>query len=486
MSDHKHFNWIILIAVIIAFLGGMTVLFPAGSASSAAGSKPEPTPSIPESFTKLASDASPAVVNIRTVKTMEGRDVFREFFGQQPGDEQNPFDEFFNRFFGNQPPREFKQRSLGSGFILNKEGYIVTNNHVIQNADQIQVKLKNGKEYDAKVIGGDDYTDIALIKIAAEKGHPQLNFGDSGKLEIGQWVVAIGNPFGLENTVTAGIVSAKGRVIGAGPYDDFIQTDASINPGNSGGPLLNMAGEVIGINTAIVAGGEGIGFAIPSAMASNIITQLMKTGKVTRGWIGVGIQELTEDLKKYYNVAGGVLVTQVFSGEPADKAGIKPNDIIVSVNGKNVTAPRELSQLVAGIHPGQKVELEIIRGGKTETVDVKVTQRQEEQPTEMPGEQPPEPQADVIGLEVSKITDKMAQTYNLESTKGVIVTAVAGKSKAFEAGFTEGDIIREINHQPVQSVQDYRKIVTSAKTGETLNFYVIRPNQGVQIIKVVK
>jgi len=496
MFNPKRFRWIVLIAVVVALLGGGAILFPVGNASSAAGAKPGAAPMIPANFTELARQASPAVVNIRTVQTVNGAgDAFRHFFGGpqqqqpgQPGQPQTPFDEFFERFFGDQAPREFKQRSLGSGFILNKDGYIVTNNHVIQNAEEIQVKLKNGKEYDAKLIGSDPYTDIALIKIESEEDLPRLDIGDSKELDIGQWVVAIGNPFGLEHTVTAGIVSAKGRVIGAGPYDDFIQTDASINPGNSGGPLINMAGEVVGINTAIVAGGAGIGFAIPSAMASDIITQLMKTGEVTRGWIGVGIQDLTADLKDYYNVSGGVLITQVFPGEPAAKAGIQPNDVIVSVNGKNVNAPRELSQMIAGIEPGKKVRLEIVRGGKEKTVNVTITQRQEEEAvTGMPQQEAPPPEVkDALGLETTNITEEIARQYELESTRGVIITGVEPGSKGFEAGFTQGDIIREINHKPVGSVEDYRKIVNGAKAGETLYFYVMRPYQGIQIIKVTK
>ncbi|MEZ4579958.1 MAG: trypsin-like peptidase domain-containing protein, partial [Desulfobacterales bacterium] len=228
---------------------------------------------------------------------------------------------------------------------MDKDGYIITNNHVIEGADEIQVKLKDGKEYPAEIIGKDPSTDLALIKIAAESDLPVLPMGDSDKLEIGQWVLAIGSPFGLEQTVTAGIISAKGRVIGAGPYDDFIQTDASINPGNSGGPLINMAGEVVGINTAIVAGGDGIGFAIPVNVATDVFAQLKASGEVTRGWLGVAIQDLDAELKEYYGVESGVLVAEAFDGDPAAEAGIKAKDIIMSVNGKNVDSSRDLTRL---------------------------------------------------------------------------------------------------------------------------------------------
>ncbi len=237
----------------------------------------------PESFSRLAEMASPAVVNIRVEKTIKSRGPSTRQFHRDPWGREGPFKDFFERFFGEETPREFKQPSVGSGFIIDKNGYVVTNNHVIENADKIRVKLDDDHEFDAEVVGRDPNTDIALLKVESDKDLPFIKLGDSRKLKIGQWVVAIGSPFGLERTVTAGIVSAKGRVIGSGPYDDFIQTDASINPGNSGGPLLNMDGEVVGINTAIIASGSGIGFAIPISLAEGIIAQLKSEGQVTRG-----------------------------------------------------------------------------------------------------------------------------------------------------------------------------------------------------------
>ena len=307
----------------------------------------------------MPKKSSPSVVNIRTVKiTKEGGRVYRDFY-KGPFDKDDPMRDFFDRFFEQDPHREYKQRSLGSGFIIDKEGFIVTNNHVVENADEITVQLKNGKEFDAKIIGRDPNTDIALIKIKPIEDLPFLELGDSTGLKVGQWVMAIGNPFGLEHTVTAGIVSAKGRVIGSGPYDDFIQTDASINPGNSGGPLLDMQGRVVGINTAIVAGGQGIGFAIPVNLAKGIIDQLKIHGEVTRGWLGVSVQPLNQELGEYYGIKDGkgVLVTNVFPGDPADQSGIKPKDVIVAVNGKKIETPRDLTGIIADIQVGDAAKI---------------------------------------------------------------------------------------------------------------------------------
>ena len=248
------------------------------------------------------------------------------------------------------PRRSSSREASGQGFIISKDGYIFTNNHVIEKADKIKVRLSSGKEYDATVKGRDPRTDLALIKINPDNSLPTVSLGDSDRLRVGDWVMAIGNPFGLDHTVTAGIVSAKGRVIGAGPYDNFIQTDASINPGNSGGPLFNMAGEVVGINTAIVAQAQGIGFAIPVNMAKEIIEDLKAKGKVTRGWLGVSVQDITEDLAKSMKLKdrSGALVTEVFEGDPADKAGIKQGDIIIEVDGKKVKDTHELLQVGRG------------------------------------------------------------------------------------------------------------------------------------------
>jgi serine protease Do len=446
---------------------------------------------VPASFTDLAKQTSPSVVNISTVKTIKSQSrVFHHFFGppQGPQGQEDPFEQFFKHF--NIPPGDFKQNSLGSGFIIDSEGYIITNNHVIADADEIKVKLKDGKEFGAEIIGKDPTTDIALLKIKPAKNLPALTLGDSSDLEVGQWVVAIGNPFGLEDTVTAGIVSAKGRVIGAGPYDDFIQTDASINPGNSGGPLLNLNGEVVGINTAIIAGGGGgIGFAIPINMAKDVITQLKKSGSVSRGWLGVAIQDLDEELKNYYKVDSGVLVSEVFADDPADKAGIKANDIIVSVNGTQVNSSRELSRLIAAVPVGEKAEIKINRKGEMMTKKIAVAKRDETKLAAMgQGDegQESEQASGPLGLQVSNITPDIAKQLQLKNTDGVIVMDVDPDSKAGQAGFARGDIIKEINHKPVKNIDEFTKIIDGVKQGETLEFLVKDANKGLNVIKLAK
>lgn len=441
---------------------------------------------IPDNFTDLAKTCSPAVVNISTVKTLSGRSgrVFQHFFGG-PEDQENPFGPFSHDFFNNMPKQEFKQNSLGSGFIVDKQGFILTNNHVVSDADQIEVKLEDGKTYPAEIIGTDASTDLALIKIKSDHDLPALKLGDSDKLEIGHWVVAIGNPFGLEQTVTAGIVSAKGRVIGAGPYDDFIQTDASINPGNSGGPLINMDGDVVGINTAIVAGGAGIGFAIPSNMAKEVISQLKNTGEVTRGWIGVGIQDLDSQLKEYYGIDQGVLVTEVFPGDPADKAGIKSNDIIVSINGKPVESGRELSREISALSIGDKAEIRINRDGKPKSLEVTISKRKESvqvasnKPTQYRSE-------DELGIEISDITPDMVQQFQLSHVKGVIVVDVQPDSQGDKAGIMNGDIIVEINHQPVGNISEYKKLISNVEKGDLIQLYIKRAENGYIVIKLTK
>lgn len=480
---------IMIISVLV--ITGLMMMGPGQYVTSAAGAKPGKADFVPQSFTELAENASPSVVNIRTVKTVEdGGRVFRHFFqgphGQQsPRGQNDMFDQFFKKFF-DEDPREFKQKSLGSGFILDKDGYIVTNHHVIKDADEIQVKLKNGNEYDAEIKGADPSTDLALIKIKADEELPTLKLGNSENLKIGQWIVAIGNPFGLEHTVTAGIVSAKGRVIGAGPYDDFIQTDASINPGNSGGPLINMEGEVVGISTAIVAGGNGIGFAIPISMAKDIISQLKQTGEVTRGWLGVGIQDLDSELQEYYDVDTGVLVTQVFSGDPADKAGIKPQDVILSVNGQSVDSARELSKAVADLSVGEEAKIKINRRGKVKTIKVKIAKRDESKiASSMQGESHGKA-GDELGIEVSDITPDMAERFNLANREGVIVANVAADSKAGQAGIRKGDIIKEINHQTIESASDYERVIGEVEAGGTLQFYIKRAQRGYVVIKMTK
>ncbi|MGD9058651.1 MAG: Do family serine endopeptidase [Desulfobacterales bacterium] len=439
----------------------------------------------PASFNRLAVMVSPAVVNIRTVKTIKGGGpVFRQF-QRDPWGKEGPFKEFFERFFGDEMQREFKQPSLGSGFIIDQAGYVVTNNHVIEDADQIKVKLKDESEFDATIVGRDPNTDIALLKIEAEKKFATVKLGDSDALQVGQWVVAIGSPFGLEQTVTAGIVSAKGRVIGSGPYDDFIQTDASINPGNSGGPLLNMQGEVVGINTAIVASGQGIGFAIPINLARDIIVALKDEGEVTRGWLGVAIQDLSPEMAEYYNIESkkGVFVADVFEGDPADQAGIQPKDIIIAVNGEKIKTSRQLTGIIAKIPVNDSAKIKILRNGKEKSVNVKIAKRPEERLASR-GRSPE--QAQEFGIRVSDLTPEIAQRFNIDESVGVIVTQVESGSKGDGADVRVGDIIKEINRQPVQNTTEYKSLLREIESGETVNLFIRRKNAGFLVAKLVK
>ncbi|MBI4841225.1 MAG: Do family serine endopeptidase, partial [candidate division NC10 bacterium] len=341
----------------------------------------------PASFADVADKLAPSVVNIRVTKvervTGPGLMGPEGEFGQD-----SPFAPFFDRFFREMPrsPREFRQQAAGSGFIISKDGLIVTNNHVVEGAKEVTVTLASKEEYPAKVIGRDPKTDIALVKIVPKGTLPVAALGDSDHLRVGDWVVAVGNPFGLNNTVTAGIVSAKGRVIGAGPYDDFIQTDASINPGNSGGPLFNLQGEVVGINTAIIPNGQGIGFAVPVNLAKGLLPQLEAKGEVIRGYLGVNIQALTPELVKSLNLKDkkGALVADVTKGSPADAAGIKRGDVIIGFDGKEIAEMHSLPPLVAATPIGKEVPVTILRTGAEQTLRVTVGRMPGER-GEMPG-----------------------------------------------------------------------------------------------------
>lgn len=441
------------------------------------GEKTEMPQLEPNSFVKLAKDLNPVVVNISTTQIIKQKPMvpFPEF--------RSPFEDFFGdefKFFGESPEREFKRQSLGSGFIINKEGYILTNNHVVENAEEIIVTLsdKKEKEYKAKVIGKDARLDVALIKVDANGDLPVANLGDSDKLEIGEWVVAIGNPFGLSHTVTAGIVSAKGRVIGAGPYDNFIQTDAAINPGNSGGPLFNLKGEVIGINTAIIAGGQGVGFATPINMAKDILLQLKEKGKVTRGWIGVSIQEVTPDLAQSFGLKDkqGALVSSVNKDEPADKGGIKAGDIIVEFDGKAITEVSDLPRTVATTAPGKTVKVKIIRDGKEKFLTVTIGKMKEDGEEEVAagGEKEDLTPEKKLGFSVQSITPDIARRLDLKDTDGVVVTAVKPDSPAAATGLKSGDIIKEVNKKEIKGIKEYKEAMKTASKADTVLFRIVR------------
>jgi serine protease Do len=362
---------------------------------------------------------------------------------------------------------------------------VVTNNHVIENADDIQVILKDEKVYEAKIVGRDPNTDIALIKIQSDDNFAVVEIGDSDTLEIGQWVVAIGNPFGLENTVTAGIVSAKGRILESGPYDDFIQTDASINPGNSGGPLLNMDGEVIGINTMIFAGGHGIGFAIPVNLAKNVVAQLKESGAVTRGWLGVSIQDVPNDLAEYFDIKEqkGALVADVVPGDPADMAGIQPKDIIVAVNGQKVEDSRELLRLVAGLNVGETAAVKVLRDGKLKNFEVTVAKRTDALPKVSKA---PENSNSELGIQVADLASDTARRFDASDTEGVILVGIKSGSRGENAGLQVGDVIKGINREDVHNIEDYQRIVDDLKQGDPIDMLIKRRSRGYFAIRLEK
>ncbi len=425
----------------------------------------------PGSFSELAKKASPSVVNISTVKVMKGgRERQPSPFGGGPND---PFKDFYDRFFKDQMPKGHKQQSLGTGFVIDKEGHILTNNHVVEKTDEIKVRFGEGNEYEAKIIGRDPKTDLALIKIDADIPLEPLPLGDSESLEVGDWVIAIGNPFGLASTVTAGIVSAKYRQLGAGAYDNFIQTDASINPGNSGGPLLNTSGEVVGINSAIYTrsgGSIGIGFAIPVNMAKDLLPGL-KEGKVVRGWLGVLIQEITADLKEKLKLKGleGALVADVTRGGPADKADIKRGDVIVTFDGSEIKEMKDLPYIVAQTPVGKTVKVEVIRKGEKESLQVTIGKLDEEQVTPVVTEVAPN-----LGMTLKEITPDIARSFQLSETKGVVVVQVENDSPAAEARIRPGDVILEIDQNPIERISQFNEQVKNYKDGDTILFLIKR------------
>ena len=426
----------------------------------------------PPSFAAIAKRTMPVVVNISTTSQRSPRSASND-----------PIEEFFNRFFGEAAPRENNQRSLGSGIMISKDGEILTNYHVVRNADVIKVKLADQTEHEARLIGKDGRTDLALIKVRKTTGSlPFAKLGLSSQLDVGDWVMAIGNPFGLEHTVTAGIVSAKGRVIGAGPYDNFIQTDASINPGNSGGPLINAAGEVVGVNSAIFSqsgGNVGIGFAIPIDLARKVVEQLRKNGRVVRGWLGVRAQDMpaamAASLGLTRNAGDLAVVTEVAESSPAAEAGVKVGDIIVEFNGKAVPRSHDFPSVIADTAPGQKVTLKLLRDKKEQTVGVKIGELPEDgdliQQTEA---RDPE-----LGLRVQRITPDAARRLGLSSSKGVLVIEVQPGSPADQVGIEPADVIREINQRPVSNVKEFERATRQGRRGDRILLLVQRGDNAV-------
>jgi len=437
------------------------------------GTGPAPAQSLP-SFADLAEKLSPAVVNISTAQTLEQP--------QRNGPalpEGSPFEELFKDFFENGQPRGPQTvQSLGSGFVISPEGYIVTNNHVIEEADEITVNFADGSSLPATLVGTDTKTDISLLKVESDKPLPFVNFGDSDAIRVGDWVLAIGNPFGLGGSVSAGIVSARNRDINAGPYDDFIQTDAAINRGNSGGPLFNLAGEVIGVNTAIISpsgGSIGIGFSVPANMVKAVVNQLREYGMTKRGWLGVRIQTVNEEMADALGMdsAAGALVADVTAGGPAAEGGIEPGDVITKFDGKDVVQMRDLPRMVADTEVGKTVRVVVFRKGKTQTLKVKVGLLEEAEATEAAATPPdagtatPKPDVELgdLGLKLRTITEADRTQYGIAAeVSGVLVSEVAPGGTADQKGVRPGDVIVEVGQEPVTTPEQVGERVAEAAT----------------------
>jgi serine protease Do len=425
------------------------------------------------SFAQVVEAVGPAVVNINTIMRGGGaRTPVEEFFG----------DEFFRRFFGDVPEREQQQRSLGSGVMVDSSGVALTNAHVVERATDIEVVTADGKKHKAKVVGTDRRTDLAVLRLQGGGPYRAAALGDSDRLKVGDWVLAIGSPFGLQQTVTAGIISAKGRSLTGGAFDDFLQTDAAINPGNSGGPLVNMNGEVVGINSAILSrsgGNVGIGFAIPVNMAKRIYTELVAKGKVTRGWLGVSIQPLTPELAKSFGLkeAKGILISDVVSESPAEKAGVQAGDIIIEFDGKKLDGPQDLQRAVANASPGKAMPMTLWRDKGNKTVEIRIGETPDDAVALKSGNRG----KSLLGLEVRPITPEIARQLNLRNTEGVVVARVDDDSAAAEAGLLRGDVIREVNRQRVRSLQEYERITRDVKEGDRITVLLQRGPQALYV-----
>jgi len=438
---------------------------------------------MPPTFAPLVSKLTPAVVNINTEKHVKYRGRRGLDAPGRPGG-RDPFEEFFGHFFDQYDRYSRSQRpvkSLGSGFIISADGYILTNNHVVQDADEIKITLSDKKVYNARLIGRDEKTDLAVLKIDADHDLPFVELGDSSKLKVGDWLIAIGNPFGLARTVTAGIVSARGRVIGSGPYDDFIQTDASINPGNSGGPLFNVNGEVVGINTAIVASGQGIGFAIPVNMAKDLLPQL-KTGKVSRGRLGVHIQDVTPELAASFGLdkKQGAVISEVIEESPAERAGLKVGDIILAVDGKPVAEMHILPRMIAAKKPGTKVKLKVLRLGKIIQVNVVLDDLEGGSGTEF--SQSADDRLEGLGLTVRQLTPELAARQRLALEHGVIISRLDPDGRAADAGLQVGDIVLMVNNLKISTVKNFKQALQEGRKLPYLRFLVQRQQNRLFVI----
>ncbi len=445
-------GWFLFSVIILG------VAIPVGHLGAAEKSTPHLTAkNLGLAFVEVAKKVQPSVVSIRSERTVTvspkegfGKDFFKG----------TPFEDFFNAPEG--PSTKKKQRGEGSGVIVSPEGYILTNYHVVSEADKLTVRLFDGRELKGTIQGTDPKTDLAVVHVDA-KDLPVATLGDSNKLQVGEWAIAIGSPFGLEKTVTVGVISAKGRTgLGTATYEDFVQTDASINPGNSGGPLVNIDGEVVGINAMIIQPGQGIGFAIPINLAKNIMMDLIKHREVVRPWVGIGLQDLTQDLMEHFNLKEreGALISQVFEGDPAEKAGLKAGDIIVDIDGIKIKSSQDVVREVLKKQVGQKIELEVVREGK----QIKVSVTTARMPSE--SKERKESQREMkewFGLRVRPMTPDIAKQLDLMKAEGVVITGVEPGSIAQEAGLQEGDVILEVNRQKIRNEEDYRKAMREVK-----------------------
>ena len=448
-----------LISLSLALAVGLTTT-PSLAADRSSAVTAVQSPAGSGTFAKLAEAVKPAVINVSVEKKSAGAGRLEDFLGRRgaPGDRT--------------------RRGVGSGVIVDASGLALTNAHVVDGATRVEVVTVTGDKYQAKVVGADKKTDLAVLRIENAKAgakFPFLPLGDSDAVQVGDWVIAVGSPFGLQATVTSGIVSAKARHIGAGPYDDFLQTEAAINPGNSGGPLVNMQGEVIGINTAIVAGGSGIGFAIPINMAKKIYTELVAKGKVTRGWLGVSIQPLTPELAKSFGARDtkGVLISDVVPDSPASKSGLKSGDVLLEFNGKKMEAPADLQRAVGLSNPNQDAKLKVLRDQAERTIEIKIGEAPDERAEARTGNGGPRGKT-TLGLDVRAVTPEIARQLNLPSPEGVVVARVEDGSPASEAGVQRGDVIREINRQRVRTLADFERLTKDTKEGDRLTVLLQR------------
>jgi serine protease Do len=418
-------------------------------------------------FVQVAKKVKPSVVSVRSERTVTvspGEGFGEDFF------KGTPFEDFFKPHGG--PPVKRKQMGEGSGVIVDPKGYILTNYHVVTGAEKLTVRLFDGRELKGTVRGSDSRTDLAVVHVEATD-LPVATLGDSDKIQVGEWAIAIGSPFGLEETLTVGVISAKGRSgLGTGTYEDFLQTDASINPGNSGGPLVNIDGDVIGINAMIIQPGQGIGFAIPINLAKTIMMELIKTGKVIRPWVGIGLQDISSDLMKFFNLKEkeGALISQVYGGSPAERAGLKAGDVVIEVDGVKVTNSQDVVREVLKKQVGQKVNFGILQEGKRTEISVTAAQM----PEKIGERGPTKPEKEWFGLRVSNVTPDIATELGLKKTEGVVIVGVEPNSVAQSAGLKAGDIILEVNRQKVFNENDYRSVMEKAKPDQGALFLINR------------